>query len=77
MLNRHIPDSGGLTSVKCVNHVGAGDCFSAHLVLALAYGFTLEDAAVIAHSAGRVYVQHQHSRPPLPQEVREDMASAL
>ena len=59
--------------VKCVNHVGAGDCFAAHLTLGLAYGLSLEDAAVTAHSAGRVYVQHPHGRPPHPHEIREDM----
>lgn len=58
--------------VKCINHVGAGDCFAAHLTLALAYGFSLEDAATIAHSAGRVYVQHQHNRAPHPSEIEDD-----
>lgn len=61
-----------LPPVPCVNHVGAGDCFAAHLTLALAYGFGLKDAAVIAHSAGRCYVQHPHNRPPLPEEVVGD-----
>lgn len=69
----HIPD--GLP-VSCTNHVGAGDCFAAHLTLALAYGFSLKDAAAIAHSAGRVYVQHQHNHPPTPSEVAGDMAQA-
>ncbi len=63
----------GLPPVKCVNHVGAGDCFAAHLTLALAHGFTLEDATAIAHSAGRVYVQHPHNPPPTPSEIRADM----
>lgn len=58
--------------VTCVNHVGAGDCFAAHLTLALAHGFSLEDAAAIAHSASRVYVQHAHNRPPMPEEVARD-----
>lgn len=66
-----------LSAVKCVNHVGAGDCFSAHLVLALAHQFSLEDAAVVAHSAGRVYVQHPHNRPPFPQEVAADMCNVV
>ncbi len=60
--------------VKCVNHVGAGDCFAAHLTLAIAYGFSLCDAAALAHSAGRVYVQHSHNRPPRPQEIANDLA---
>lgn len=59
-------------SVQCINHVGAGDCFAAHLTLALAHGFGLADAAAIAHSAGRVYVQHPHNRPPLKAEVLAD-----
>lgn len=63
--------------VNCVNHVGAGDCFAAHLTLALAYGFSLKEAATIAHSAGRVYVQYPHNRPPYPAEVVADMALAM
>ena len=63
------------SSVKCVNHVGAGDCFAAHMTLALAHKFSLKDAVGIAHSAGRVYVQHRHNRPPLPQEVAADFVS--
>lgn len=59
--------------VKCVNHVGAGDCFAAHLTLALAYMFSLKDATAIAHSAGRVYVQCPHNRPPTPDEVEADL----
>lgn len=76
-------DTGGdssdwyeLPEVHCQNHVGAGDCFAAHLTLALAYGYSLKDAAAIAHSAGRVYVQHAHNRPPLPSEIVADMATA-
>jgi bifunctional ADP-heptose synthase (sugar kinase/adenylyltransferase) len=65
-----------LPPVECVNHVGAGDCFGAHLALALAYGFSLKEAAAVAHSAGRVYVQHPHNRPPHPKEIAEDMSSA-
>lgn len=64
-----------LPEVNCVNHVGAGDCFAAHLTLALAYGFSLKDAAVVAHSAGRVYVQHPHNRPPTIQEIRSDLGA--
>lgn len=63
--------------VPCANHVGAGDCFGAHLTLALAYGFSLADAAALAHSAGRVYVQSQHNRPPRPEEIAADMAGAI
>ncbi len=59
--------------VKCVNHVGAGDCFAAHMTLALAHGFTLVDSVEFAHSAGRVYVQHPHNRPPSIDEIRRDL----
>ena len=65
-----------LPTVKLVNHVGAGDCFAAHLTLALACRFSLREAAAIAHSAGRVYVQFPHNRPPYPAEVIADMATA-
>jgi D-beta-D-heptose 7-phosphate kinase/D-beta-D-heptose 1-phosphate adenosyltransferase len=67
-----LPDQNTPT-VNCINHVGAGDCFAAHLTLALAHGLSLEDAACIAHSAGRVYVQHPHNRPPHPFEIRKDI----
>lgn len=63
-----------LPPVKCVNHVGAGDCFGAHLILALAYKFSLKDAVALAYSAGRVYVQHPFNRPPTPSEIAADMA---
>jgi bifunctional ADP-heptose synthase (sugar kinase/adenylyltransferase) len=66
-----------LPPVKCANHVGAGDCFAAHLALALAQGFSLKEAAALAHSAGRVYVQHPHSRPPRPEEIAADLASEV
>ncbi len=62
-----------LARVSCVNHVGAGDCFSAHLTLALAHGFTVPEAVRMAHSAGRVFVQHPYARPPWPHEVRRDL----
>lgn len=58
-----------LPPVKCANHVGAGDCFAAHLTLALAYGFSLEDAASIAHKASWVYVQYPHNRYPRKKEM--------
>lgn len=60
-------------SVPCVNVVGAGDCFGAHLVLGLACGVPLAEAAKIAHAAGRVYVQHLHGRPPWPHEVARNL----
>lgn len=55
--------------------VGAGDCFAAHLGLALAHGLEVKDAAEIAHSAGRVYVQRQHNRPVHPLEIGPDLDS--
>lgn len=61
--------------VSCINHVGAGDCFAAHLTLSLGCGFTLKYAAALAHCAGRVYVQHPHNRPPYPTEVSADLDS--
>jgi bifunctional ADP-heptose synthase (sugar kinase/adenylyltransferase) len=62
-----------LPPITCINHVGAGDCFAAHLTLALAYGFTLVDAATLAHSAGRVYVQRPHNHPPCPEEIAANL----
>lgn len=64
-----------LPPVTCVNHVGAGDCFAAHLAMALAYGFDLVDAVALAHYAGRIYVQRAHNRPPQPDEIAADERS--
>ena len=60
--------------VACKNHVGAGDCFAAHLTLALAHKMSLQDACAIAHSAGRVYVQAEHNQPPAVGAIRADMS---
>jgi D-beta-D-heptose 7-phosphate kinase/D-beta-D-heptose 1-phosphate adenosyltransferase len=58
--------------VVCQNHVGAGDCFAAHLTLALAHGMPLVLAVEIAHCAARSFVQHPRPRPPWPHEVRKE-----
>ena len=68
-----LPISRNLPPVECVNHVGAGDCFASHLTLALAYNFSLEEASIIAHSAGRVYVQYKCNQAPEVQEIVEDL----
>lgn len=65
------------TPVTLLNHVGAGDCFAAHLLLALANGAKLVDACTFAHSAGRVYVQHRHNYPPSIQEIRVDLGQEI
>jgi len=70
---RHWVLPGTLPPVVCVNHVGAGDSFAAHLLLALSHGLALVDAAAWAHAAGRVYVQHPFGRPPWPHEVARDL----
>ncbi len=72
-LMKHDAVCACLPPVACVNHVGAGDCFVAHLALGLAYGFSIKEAATLAYSAGRVYVQRPHSCPPQPSEVLADM----
>ena len=61
--------------VKCENFIGAGDCFSAHFVLGLVYDLTIEESAMFAHSAGRVYVQKKHNSPPHYSHICEDMAN--
>lgn len=61
------------TPVTCRNHVGAGDCFAAHLALGLAHGLSTVEACRLAYSAGRVFVQHLFSRPPWPHEIRKDL----
>jgi rfaE bifunctional protein nucleotidyltransferase chain/domain len=62
-----------MSPVAVKNTVGAGDCFAIHLTLALAHGFTLEQAATFAHSAGRVYVTRHYCIPPSPIEIARDM----
>ncbi len=62
-----------LPRVPCINHVGAGDCFAAHMTLALAHGFSLKESAIIAYSAGRVYVQKRYNEPPRLQEIATDV----
>lgn len=66
-----IPGRG--VPVACRNHVGAGDCFGAHLTLGLALGFANQAAAQFAHAAGRVYVQQLRGRPPWPHEIARDL----
>jgi bifunctional ADP-heptose synthase (sugar kinase/adenylyltransferase) len=68
-----LEDYGPLPPVTCRNHVGAGDCFAAHLTLALAHRIPLFDTAQIAHAAGRVYVQHPNGTPPRPEELLETL----
>jgi len=55
--------------VPCVNHVGAGDCFGAHLALALGYGLSLSDSVRVAYSAARCYVQKPHNTPPKVKDI--------
>jgi D-beta-D-heptose 7-phosphate kinase/D-beta-D-heptose 1-phosphate adenosyltransferase len=62
---------------RCVNHVGAGDCFGAHLALALTHGFLLREAVEIAHCAGMAYVANERSRPLWPFEVRRQHLGLL
>ncbi len=62
-------------SLNCVNHVGAGDCFAAHLTLGLSCGLSLKEAAAVAHSAGRVYVQRKYNEPPGIEEMKKDVTS--
>ena len=63
--------------VQCVNYVGAGDCFAAHLTLALAYDVSIKNAVAIAHAAARCYVQHPYNRPPLLDGIVADLTPAI
>src|SRR5581483_4319372 len=58
--------------VPVISTVGAGDCFAAHLALSLAHRFEVHEAAEIAHSAARVYVQSDYNEPVLPAETLAD-----
>lgn len=52
--------------------IGAGDCFVAHLALAVAHKFSVAEAAEIAFRAGAIYVQNALNRPVVPAELAED-----
>jgi len=58
-----------LRPVRAQSVIGAGDCFSAFLAMALAYGFTLDQSIDIAHEAGSRYVQNRHNRPLTPRDL--------
>lgn len=49
--------------------VGAGDCFSAFLAMAVGHGFEVPDAVEIADTASSIYVQHRMNRPVCPAEL--------
>jgi D-beta-D-heptose 7-phosphate kinase/D-beta-D-heptose 1-phosphate adenosyltransferase len=49
--------------------IGAGDCFVSFATMALARGFSLEDASKLAFAAGCFYVQRKHNRPVSPIEL--------
>lgn len=71
-VNGHQPKMA-IEHEACANHVGAGDCFGAWLTYGLAQGMSLRHAAMRAHAAGRVYVRHQHNRPPWPHEITREL----
>jgi D-beta-D-heptose 7-phosphate kinase/D-beta-D-heptose 1-phosphate adenosyltransferase len=49
--------------------IGAGDCFISFITMAMARGFSLEDASKIAFAAGTFYVQRKHNSPISPAEL--------
>lgn len=56
--------------VRAESYIGAGDCFIAHLSLAVSHGFNLSDAVEIAFKAGEVYVQRKHNTPVGPLDIQ-------
>ncbi|MHC5033991.1 MAG: ribokinase [Planctomycetota bacterium] len=64
--------------VEAVDTVGAGDCFSGTLAVALAEGMTLRDAARFAACAAALSVQKAGAQPSLPRrEAIEQMRNAI
>lgn len=57
--------------VRVKSVIGAGDCFVALLALAVAHGFTLEQAVEIAYEAGAIYVQREHNKPINPLDLQD------
>ncbi|MHC4592009.1 MAG: ribokinase [Planctomycetota bacterium] len=64
--------------VESVDTVGAGDCFSGTLAVALAEGMTLRDAARFAACAAALSVQKAGAQPSLPRrEEIEQFCNAI
>lgn len=49
--------------------IGAGDCFSASLAMALSYGFSPQEAVRLAFAAGAVYVKAKYNQPITPYDL--------
>ena len=58
-------------SVKVKSVVGAGDCFTAFLAMAVGHGFQGMDAIKIAYKAGSRYVQGIYNKPIFPVELSD------
>lgn len=58
--------------VRVKSVVGAGDCFSAFLAMAVGHGFTVTESSEIAWNAGSIYVQGEMNRPIVPAEFIQD-----
>jgi len=43
--------------------IGAGDCFSAFLAMAMARGMSIRESALLAWNAGVIYVKSKHNKP--------------
>lgn len=50
--------------------IGAGDCFTAFLAMAVGRNIPLPDAAHIAYEAGAIYVRNIHNEPITPSQLR-------
>lgn len=55
--------------VKAQSSVGAGDCFSAFLALAIGHGFDVQESVEIAWNAGAAYVQKGLNQPLVPSDL--------
>lgn len=60
------------TPVDANSVVGAGDCFSAFLAMAVGHGFEIPDAVKIADTASSIYVRHRMNRPVCSAELIQD-----
>lgn len=52
--------------------IGAGDCFSAFFVQAIALGMEVIDACIVGFEAGAVYVRNRMNRPIVAAELSQD-----
>jgi len=55
--------------------IGAGDCFTAFLAMALSREMSIREAAEVAWNAGTLYVKNKHNKPLIPRDLKDPIFS--